>query len=659
MSAIELMDPKMDAGMLENQSKSKIKSFKQAIENNLVKVDNITFEDKIAIVDNTLSNLVTWLDGASLAQSLFSNLYLHDPSLIEDNYIKTFSIAILKITDWMRNKITSASVYEEEDFQPMTYNFKFCQDIADNVALANLKATEDAAAKTYRHLKAETKPDQSNEEVKTQTDLAHGLWMRIKFIRGLYQIMQNSSEHVAFSKNSEEILKHINNCLEALAKVKETHSLGSPPIFIKAGKTTYPVVMGFEPSVNQRLLPPTFPRFIRIQSFDSTVNIFTELLNELKNSFSALEANTFHSLFEFSLKFSNKNQSVLLRSMLQLVVLPRVPLDKLLKMKLFLKETIQKFIAPPVLQPKCVLYNQEISVQLVDNFLNKCSPVFTNLLQILGHNKARQREKLGQILEDFANLQEEADNVDRILHSCLAQQKSPLNHLACLGSWLLYNSLTVMHLYLLLGFELELYSRFEYHYIYWYICEIVLNWQINTLTRTENSLSLSEQLFSTTKTNKKPKKKSKSFYEKEIAILTASRHMHSAYYQTMRAFKLQNHIKSPQEEFDCEEYRYTHRFNPFHSFNTPAICLYHQYREKDDHFINSYPVEKIYSFAQDHFDLARSAYEKHSDVPMSSVCSKIAKNNFVVMRLLSSGLKKVENLELDFSEHPHFPIIRI
>lgn len=53
------------------------------------------------------------------------------------------------------------------------------------------------------------------------------------------------------------------------------------------------------------------------------------------------------------------------------------------------------------------MYNQEISVQLVDNFLNKCSPVFTNLLQILGHNKARQREKLGQILEDFANLQEE------------------------------------------------------------------------------------------------------------------------------------------------------------------------------------------------------------------------------------------------------------
>lgn len=43
----------------------------------------------------------------------------------------------------------------------------------------------------------------------------------------------------------------------------------------------------------------------------------------------------------------------------------------------------------------------------MDSFLSKCSPVFTNLIQILGNNKARQREKFAHILEDFANLQEE------------------------------------------------------------------------------------------------------------------------------------------------------------------------------------------------------------------------------------------------------------
>ena len=84
----------------------------------------------------------------------------------------------------------------------------------------------------------------------------------------------------------------------------------------------------------------------------------------------------------------------------------------------------------------------------------------------------------------------------------------------------------------------------------------------------------------------------------------------------MRAFKLQNHIKSPNEEFDCEEFRYNHRFSAFQNFNTPAICLYHQYREKDDHFINSFSVEKIYSFAQEHFELAKTTFEKYPDAPL-------------------------------------------
>ena len=89
-----------------------------------------------------------------------------------------------------------------------------------------------------------------------------------------------------------------------------------------------------------------------------------------------------------------------------------------------------------------------------------------------------------------------ADNMDRILHSFLIQNKSQVNHLACLGSWVLYNSLSIMNLYLITGFELELYSKYEYHYVYWYLCEIVLNWMINTLTRADNFILSSEQNFS-------------------------------------------------------------------------------------------------------------------------------------------------------------------
>jgi N-alpha-acetyltransferase 35, NatC auxiliary subunit len=84
----------------------------------------------------------------------------------------------------------------------------------------------------------------------------------------------------------------------------------------------------------------------------------------------------------------------------------------------------------------------------------------------------------------------------------------------------------------------------------------------------------------------------------------------------MRAFKLQSYIKSPNDEFDCEEFRYNHRFSAFQSFNTPSICLYHQYKEKDENFIRSFSIEKIYSFAQEHFDLARTIYEKYPENQM-------------------------------------------
>jgi hypothetical protein len=491
MSAIEMMDPKMDAGMISNQSQSKIKSFQQAIDDSLIKCDQFTLEEKMAIVDATLSNLITWLDGASLAQTLFTNLYLHDPSQIKDEYLRVFSVAILKITDSMRNKILAADCYEEEDFQPMCYNFKFASDFTDTTVNGLLKTVEDNAAKLFRHLKGELCAAASVED-KSQVDLASALWIRIKFVRSFYQIMHYSDEHLSFSKNSGEIHKYINNCLESLAKIKEGHKSSS-----KSDQSTTPLVMGFEATVNQRLLPPTFPRFIRVYSFESTLEQFETILTQLKDATKVTDLTYFYQLFDFALEFSSRNESVFLRSFLQLIMFPRGPLEKITKLKNCLFETIQKTITPPILNPRCQLAaNKEICIHFVDAFLNKCSPMFLALIQILGHNKARQREKLGNIIEDLATLQEEADNLDRILDSFFSQQKTNnQSHLAYFGSWILFNNLTIMNLYLVSGFELDLFSKFEYPYVYWYLFEVILNWQMSTLTRMDNFLLTNELNF--------------------------------------------------------------------------------------------------------------------------------------------------------------------
>ena len=56
---------------------------------------------------------VTWLEGHSLAQTMFTNLYLHNPYIIEDRTLKAFSIVMLKTVDLIRDRVNRASVFEE------------------------------------------------------------------------------------------------------------------------------------------------------------------------------------------------------------------------------------------------------------------------------------------------------------------------------------------------------------------------------------------------------------------------------------------------------------------------------------------------------------------------------------------------------------------
>jgi len=68
---------------------------------------------------------VTWLEGHSLAQTVFTNLYLHDPNLIEDRPLKAFSVCMLKTVDLIKDRINRAGVYEEVQYSKFWILFSF------------------------------------------------------------------------------------------------------------------------------------------------------------------------------------------------------------------------------------------------------------------------------------------------------------------------------------------------------------------------------------------------------------------------------------------------------------------------------------------------------------------------------------------------------
>ena len=116
----------------------------------------------------------------------------------------------------------------------------------------------------------------------------------------------------------------------------------------------------------------------------------------------------FSFLQDFFLEFSRQSPCILSRSMLQIVYLPIA--NRVFGVHNFpdvLKDAAKNFIAPPALMPKSTLLQNHQAKECVDNFLIHCANFFSTLLQTSGHNRARQRDRLAYLFENFAALQDE------------------------------------------------------------------------------------------------------------------------------------------------------------------------------------------------------------------------------------------------------------
>ena len=103
MSAIEMMDPKMDAGMMTSGGSCRRPPLTYATAQAGGHLDTSGNSDLIGVYDQTLACLVTWLEGHSLAQTVFTNLYLHAPFQATQPFIKAFSVVTLKLVDLIKD----------------------------------------------------------------------------------------------------------------------------------------------------------------------------------------------------------------------------------------------------------------------------------------------------------------------------------------------------------------------------------------------------------------------------------------------------------------------------------------------------------------------------------------------------------------------------
>lgn len=81
----------------------------------------------------------------------------------------------------------------------------------------------------------------------------------------------------------------------------ESHSYCSTFLSLSLSLPDHPIMMGFEPLVNQRLLPPTFPRYAKIIKREEMVNYFTKLIERIKTVCDVINISNLHSILVMKL----------------------------------------------------------------------------------------------------------------------------------------------------------------------------------------------------------------------------------------------------------------------------------------------------------------------------------------------------------------------
>jgi hypothetical protein len=372
---------------------------------------------------------------------------------------------------------------------------------------------------------------------------------------------------------------------------------------------------------------------------------------------------------EYFNAFSETQPCVLSRSLLQLLYSPlRFKKPGVEEMIETMKDSVKNFIAPPVIMSKIPQQiNSEVG-ECVEMFFDRCATPFATLLVVWGHNRARQRDKLAHVLDDFANLQLETERIDAYIHTLCLKMDGVRPHGNCFGNWLLYHISKIMIRYILTGFELELYSEHEFAYIYWYLYEFLYGWLLSAISRAENCVSEQDAASGSEKSSKKGAKnknktntKKTKAYTKEICITQAEQHLAGGLFKAMMGFINDKKIQLPHAEFDNEMVRYRHRFMAFNAIRTPAPVHYLQYKSVAD-LSSGQPSRNLYDASARSFHQAKQFLEAIPN-PEKEVTDllKVAKTNLIVVKLLASGHTKNSSVppEFDFSSHIHFPIMKV
>lgn len=183
----------------------------------MLKLDNLSNEELIGIFDSLFSCLVSWLEGNSMDQGLFTCLYLHSPESIKDKALRNFCTATCHLIPLIKNIIILSGVNEEEDFQIFGSSALLStSDYQSTQICAQLKETEDDLVRLSKN--------------SAQPEDILAVVHRLRFLRHFYRSISTFNDAIPSEAVINDIYKDLNASLELVPQIRRTIDKGTQPV---------------------------------------------------------------------------------------------------------------------------------------------------------------------------------------------------------------------------------------------------------------------------------------------------------------------------------------------------------------------------------------------------------------------------------------------
>lgn len=490
MSAIEIMNPSMDPGAREN-SVSRKSGIVQSTQQLREWIKSLTFEEVLTLMDQMFMNLINWLKGSSLHQTLYSltiirrfneldltslivlkNEIINEPDNIDvkSSILVIYALLCKKCCQSIWKEMSKSQIYEEEDFTTNISNLSFYSEIS-------IKETLYMAHNFFEILNSTIK----NDQLENKTSLLKAISKRIfitQFILNIFDRLDSINSEI-FRELVEDI-----KIMDGYLELKKTYLKATAPN--KDGKFDDVCELNIINVTNFNI--PLKP--IKHIKYEEAIDYICQIVKELLQLTSIPEfINTFH-LFGFLSYFSKIISTPLSKSWAQTLIyrnrrallkykLDKLAYDMLIIFKQNLNPEILEFLGDYKINFEQDFYtinldenrdsDSEFKIR-IKHLLNRLSMHILTYVRALCKNQCRQR----RLLIKFINMIERSDISTELSQFSKEFYKDEFNQATnCCSNIVLFLKLLSMKKILELGFVSKLYKDQELISIYMYYTYLI------------------------------------------------------------------------------------------------------------------------------------------------------------------------------------------